>query len=71
MLTNQLGGLALSLRRGVLLNWRRRAEFSVGLCMKAFLVSGMGLSLRRADESAWRRGFEFAAWCSIELAAAC
>ena len=43
----------------------------MGLWMKAFLVSGVALSLRRADESAWRRGFEFAAWCFIELAAAC
>ena len=31
VLTNRLGGVALSLRRGVLLNWQRRAEFSVGL----------------------------------------
>ena len=57
--------------RGVQLNWRRRAESSVGLWMKAFLVCGVALSLRSADESAWRRGFEFAAWCFIELAAAC
>ena len=47
MLTNQLGGVALSLRRGVQLNWRRRAESSVGLWMKTFLVCGMALSLRR------------------------